>query len=98
MLKTKKRQLKDWLQQYANAHKCYIGINSDYTPCVIAIWGKPKLCHNDEDGYWYWDIPNKKAKWEWLDNKIPEKLQGTEYKLMKNYKQIICPESVTKII
>lgn len=48
ILKTKKQRLREWLQNYANEHKCYVCINSDYSPCVIAIKGNP-ICRYDEE-------------------------------------------------
>ena len=71
----KRKELERWLQNYADENRAYVGVNSDYTPCVCAFWEKPELKYDEEDGYWYWDCPSKKTKFKWLDNEIPEKLQ-----------------------
>ena len=69
ILKTKKQRLREWLQNYANEHKCYVCINSDYSPCVIAIKGNPIRRYDEEDGYWYWGCHGK-GKSKWIDKEI----------------------------
>ena len=75
----KVHKLKKWLQNYANENHCYIGINSDYSPCVCAFWEKPRLKYDEEDGYWYWACPTKKTRFKWLDYEIPEKLKWARF-------------------
>lgn len=98
MIKTKKQRLTEWLQNYANEHKCNVCVNSDYSPCVIAIWENPIHRYDYEDGYWYWDTTHKKAKWEWLDDKIPENLQLKIFDLMGEKGTIFTPKKKNEIV
>ena len=81
MVFTKKQKLVQWLQNYANEHDCYVCINSDYSPCVIAINGNPIRRYDKEDGYWYWTYYGK-GKSKWIDDEIPEELKLTRFDLM----------------
>ncbi len=88
----KKQKLIKWLKDYANNNKCHVCINSDYSPCVIAIWGNPTRKYDEEDGYWYWSCHGK-GKSKWIDDEIPEKLKWTRFDLMGNIGIKFSPEN-----
>ena len=88
----KKQKLIKWLKDYANNNKCHVCINSDYSPCVIAIWGNPIRRYDEEDGYWYWTYHGK-GKSKWIDDEIPEKLKWTRFDLMEGKGIIFNPEN-----
>ena len=94
---TKKQKLIKWLQDYANEHKCYVCINSDYSPCVIAIKGNPIRRYDEEDGYWYWGCHGK-GKFKWIDDEIPEKLKWTRFDLMGEKGIIFNPEKKNETV
>ncbi len=96
IIKTKKQQLTEWLQNYANEHKCHVCINSDYSPCVIAIWGNPTHRYDEEDGYWYWGC--KHSNFKWLDDEIPEKLQLKIFDLMGEKGTIFMPKKKNETV
>lgn len=75
------KMLVKWLQNYANNYKCHVCVNSDYSPCVIAIWGNPTCRYDEEDGYWYWGCQGK-GKFKWIDDEIPAKLKWARFGLM----------------
>ena len=92
---TKKQKLVQWLQNYANEHSCYVCINSDYSPCVIAINGNPIRRYDEENGYWYWTYHGK-GKSKWIDDEIPEELKLTRFDLIERKGIIIMKQNFRK--
>ena len=89
----KKQKLIKWLKDYANNNKCHVCINSDYSPCVIAIWGNPTRKYDEEDGYWKWTSKDKNFKFKWIDDEIPEELKMARFDLMGNIGIKFSPEN-----
>lgn len=89
----KVQRLEKWLQNYADKNHVFVGVNSDYSPCVLAFQDKPKLKYDEDDGYWHWTRPSWKTKFKWLDNEIPEELRMVRFD--KSFaKRLFRPQSV----
>lgn len=60
--------LSEWLQNYANEHKVYIGVGTLYQPRVRVFRTMPKRYYDIEDGDWQWTCHCSKKHCESCDN------------------------------
>ena len=95
------KKLKKWLQDYANEHNGYVGINEIYSPCVHFFKIRPKIKYDEEDGDHFWSCTNirkscRKCKHNeechWMDNEVPENLRRFLHKL--NYKELFIADGL----